>query len=152
MSATPSTLHLTPPTTTSPVESLPHTLSTIVPREPDIDQTTIIETLVQLKQGLINMKEGLGEMVKLVEQCLDQVDSVLVEIKGTYNTMSLQQLFQQLLKVQVLLPHEMFGVEDSQGSQGIPLNTPFTQSILNGLMLQYIRQMPSQQSQPLASK
>ena len=58
-------------------------------------------------------------------------------------------VFQQSLKVQALLPHEMFGVE---GSQGIPLNTPFTQSILDGLMLQYIRQMPSQQHQPLAGK
>ena len=152
MSATPSTLHLTPPTTTSPIESLPYTLSTIVPWEPDIDQTTIIQTLVQLKQGLIDMKEGLGEMVKLVEQHFDQVNSVLVGIKGTYDTTSLQQLFQQSPKVQVLLPHEMFSVEGSQGSQGIPLKTPFTQSILNGLMLQYIRQMPSQQSQPLAGK
>ena len=98
------------------------------------------------------MKEGLGEMVKSVKQHFDQVDSVLVEIKGAYNTMSLQQLFQQLPKVQASLPHEMFGVEGSQGSQEIPLNTLFTQSILDGLMLQYIRQMPSQQSQLLAGK
>ena len=98
------------------------------------------------------MKEGLSKMVKSVKQRFDQVDSVLVEIKGAYDTMSLQQLFQQSLKVQALLPHEMFGVEGSQGSQGIPLNTPFTQSVLNGLMLRYIRQTPSQQSQPLASK
>ena len=98
------------------------------------------------------MKEGLGEMVKSVKQRFDQVDSVLVEIKGAYNTTSLQQLFQQSPKVQASLPHEMFGVEGSQGSQGIPLNTPFTQSILDGLMLQYIRQTPSQQPQPLAGK
>ena len=113
---------------------------------------TIIETLAWLEQGLVNMKEGLSEMAKSVEQCFNQVDSVLAEIKGAYSTMSLQQLFQQLPKVQASLPHEMFGVEGSQGSQGILLNTPFTQSILNGLMLQYIRQMPLQQSQPLAGK
>ena len=107
---------------------------------------------MQLKQGLIDMKEGLGEMVKSVEQRFNQVDSVLAEIKGAYDTTSLQQLFQQSLKVQVSLPHEMFGVEGSQGSQGIPLNTLFTQSVLDGLMLQYIRQTPSQQSQPLAGK
>ena len=98
------------------------------------------------------MKEGLSKMAKLVKQCFNQVDSVLAEIKGAYDTTSLQQLFQQSPKVQASLPHEMFSVEGSQGSQGIPLNTPFTQSILDGLMLQYIRQMPSQQSQPLASK
>ena len=105
-----------------------------------------------LKQDLVNMKEGLSEMVKSVKQCFNQVNSVLAEIKGAYDTMSLQQLFQQLPKVQASLSHEMFGVEGSQGSQGIPLNTPFTQSVLNGLMLQYIRQTPSQQSQPLAGK
>ena len=88
-------------------------------------------------------------MAKLVEQRFDQVDSVLVETKGAYDTTSLQQLFQQSPKVQASLPHEMFGVE---GSQGIPLNTPFTQSVLDGLMLQYIRQTPSQQPQPLAGK
>ena len=98
------------------------------------------------------MKEGLGKMVKSVEQHFNQVDSVLAVIKGVYDTMSLQQLFQQLPKVQASLPHEMFSVEGSQGSQGIPLNTPFIQSVLDGLMLQYIRQMPSQQSQPLAGK
>ena len=98
------------------------------------------------------MKEGLSKMAKLVEQCFNQVDSVLEEMKGGYNTMSLQQLYQQSPKVQVSLPHEMFSVEGSQGSQGIPLNTPFTQSVLDGLMLQYIRQTPSQQPQPLAGK
>ena len=152
MAAAPSTSHLTPPTTTSPIKSLPHTLSIVIPWEPDIDQTTIIETLAWLEKGLIDMKEGLSKMAKLVKQCFNQVDSVLAEIKGAYDTTSLQQLFQQSPKVQASLPHEMFSVEGSQGSQGIPLNTLFTQSILDGLMLQYIRQMPLQQSQPLASK
>ena len=50
---------------------------------------TIIETLAWLKQGLINMKEGLGEMKKLVEQCFNQVDRVLADMKGAYNAMSL---------------------------------------------------------------
>ena len=54
---------------------------------------TIIETLVWLKQGLVDMKEGLGEMANLVEQHFDQVDRVLAKMKGAYNTMSLQQLF-----------------------------------------------------------
>ena len=67
------------------VESVPHTLSTIIPQESDINQTMIIKTLVQLKQGLVDMKEGLGKMVKLVEQRFNQVDSVLVEMKGAYD-------------------------------------------------------------------
>ena len=142
-SAAPSTLCLTP-TATSPIESVPHTLSTIVPLEPDIDQMTIIETLAWLKQGLVDMKEGLSKMVKLVDQCFDQVNSVLVEMKGAYNATSLQQPFQQSLKVQASLSHKMFGVEGSQGIQGILLNSLFMQSILNG-MLQYIRWMPLQQ-------
>ena len=105
----------------------------------------IVETLVQLKQGLVNIKEGLGKIKKLVKQRFDQVDTVLVEMKGVYNMMTLQQLFQPSLKVQVLFPQDqMFGAE---GTQSIPLN-----SILDGLMLQYIRQTPSQQPQPLASK
>ena len=83
------------------------------------------------------MKEGLGETTKLVEQHFNQVDRVLAEMKGAYNVASLQQLFQPSVKVQVSLPHKMFSVEGSQGSQGIPLNTPFMQSVLNGLMLQY---------------
>ena len=89
------------------------------------------------------MKEGLSEMKKSVEQRFNQVDTVLVEMKGVYDTTTLQQLFQQLPKVQALFPQDqMFGVE---GSQSIRLD-----SILDGLMLQYIRQTPSQQSQPLA--
>ena len=91
------------------------------------------------------MKEGLSEMKKSVEQRFDQVNTVLVEMKGAYNTTTLQQLFQQSPKVQALFPKDqMFGAE---GSQSIQLD-----SILDGLMLQYIRQMPLQQSQPLASK
>ena len=91
------------------------------------------------------MKEGLGEMMKLVKQCFDQVDTVLAEMKGVYDMTTLQQLFQQLPKVQALFPQDqMFGVE---GSQSVRLD-----SVLDGLMLQYIRQTPSQQSQPLAGK
>ena len=91
------------------------------------------------------MKEGLGEMKKLVEQHFNQVDTVLVEMKGAYDTTTLQQLFQQLPKVQALFPQDqMFRAE---GSQSVWLD-----SILDGLMLQYIRQTPSQQSQPLAGK
>ena len=138
-----STSHLTP-TTISPIKSVPHTTSTIIPREANIDWT-IIETLVQLKQGLVNMKEGLSEMKKSVKQHFNQVDTVLAEMKGMYNMMTIQQLFQPLLKVQALFSQDqMFGAE---GSQSVPLN-----SVLDGLMLQYIRQMPSQWPQPLASK
>ena len=76
---------------------------------------------------------------------LDQVDTVLAEMKGTYDTTTLQQLFQQLLKVQALFSQDqMFGAE---GSQSVQLD-----SVLDGLMLQYIRQTPLQQSQPLAGK
>ena len=50
------------------------------------------------------MKEGLGEMKKSVEQHFDQVDTVLAEMKGAYDTMTLQQLFQQSPKVQALFP------------------------------------------------
>ena len=96
-------------------------------------------------QGLIDMKEGLGKMKKSVKQHFDQVDTMLVEMKGTYDMMTLQQLFQQLLKVQALFPQDqMFRAE---GSQSVWLD-----SVLDGLMLQYIRQMPSQQSQPLSGK
>ena len=105
----------------------------------------IIETLVWLKQGLVDIKEGLGEMKKSVKQHFDQVDTVLVEMKGMYDMMTLQQFFQQSLKVQALFPQDqMFRVE---GSQSIWLD-----SVLDGLMLQYIWQMPSQQSQPLVGK
>ena len=91
------------------------------------------------------MKEGLSEMKMSVEQCFDQVDTVLVEMKGAYDMTTLQQLFQQSPKVQALFPQDqMFRVE---GSQSVQLD-----SILDGLMLQYIRQTPLQQSQPLAGK
>ena len=91
------------------------------------------------------MKEGLSKMKMSVEQRFDQVDTMLAEMKGTYDTTTLQQLFQQSLKVQALLPQDqMFGAE---GSQSVQLD-----SVLDGLMLQYIRQTPSQQSQPLAGK
>ena len=91
------------------------------------------------------MKEGLSEMKMLVEQCFDQVDTVLAEMKGMYDMTTLQQLFQQLPKVQALFPQDqMFGAE---GSQSVWLD-----SVLDGLMLQYIRQTPSQQSPPFASK
>ena len=91
------------------------------------------------------MKEGLGEMKNSVKQCFNQVNTVLAEMKGAYDTTTLQQLFQQLPKVQALFPQDqMFGVE---GSQSVRLD-----SVLDGLMLQYIRQTPSQQSQPLAGK
>ena len=91
------------------------------------------------------MKEGLSEMKKSVKQCFNQVDTVLVEMKGVYDMTTLQQLFQQWLKVQALFPQDqVFGAE---GSQSVQLD-----SILDGLMLQYIRQTPSQQSQPLAGK
>ena len=91
------------------------------------------------------MKEGLSEMKMLVEQRFNQVDTVLAEMKGAYDMTTLQQLFQQSLKVQALFPQDqMFGVE---GSQSVQLD-----SVLDGLMLQYIRQTPSQQSQPLAGK
>ena len=91
------------------------------------------------------MKEGLGEMKKSVEQCFDQVNTVLAEIKGMYDMTTLQQLFQQSLKVQALFPQDqMFGVE---GSQSVWLD-----SVLDGLMLQYIRQTPLQQSQSFAGK
>ena len=87
------------------------------------------------------MKEGLSKMMKSVEQRFNQVNTMLVEMKGAYNMMALQQS----LKVQALFPQDqMFGVE---GSQSVRLD-----SVLDGLMLQYIRQMPLQQSQPLASK
>ena len=56
------------------------------------------------------MKEGLGEMKKLVEQRFNQVDTVLAEMKGTYDMMTLQQLFQQSPMVQALFPQDqMFG-------------------------------------------
>ena len=85
------------------------------------------------------MKEGLSEMKMSVKQRFDQVDTVLAEMKGVYDTTTLQQLFQQSLKVQALFPQDqMFGAE---GSQSVRLD-----SVLDGLMLQYIRQMPSQQS------
>ena len=91
------------------------------------------------------MKEELGEMKQSVKQCFDQVNTVLVEMKGTYDTTTLQQLFQQSPKVQALFPQDqMFRVE---GSQSIQLD-----SVLDGLMLQYIRQTSLQQSQPLAGK
>ena len=138
-----STSRLTP-TAISPVESVPHTASTIIPQEADIDRT-IIETLAQLEQGLVNMKEGLGEMKKLVKQHFDQVDTVLAEMKGTYDTTTLQQLFQPPSKVQVLFPQDqMF---ETEGSQSVWLN-----SVLDSLMFQYIRQTPSQQPQPLAGE
>ena len=138
-----STSRLTP-TTISPVESVPCTTSTIIPQEADIDRS-IVETLAWLEQGLIDMKEGLSKMKKSVEQCFDQVDTVLAEMKGAYDTTTLQQFFQQSPKVQALFPQDqMFGAE---GSQSVQLD-----SILDGLMLQYIRQTPSQQSQPLAGK
>ena len=102
------------PTAISPIESVPCTASTIIPREADIDQS-IVETLAWLEQGLVNMKEGLSEMKMSVEQRFDQVDTVLAEMKGAYDTMTLQQLFQQLPKVQALFPHDqMFGAEGSQ--------------------------------------
>ena len=105
----------------------------------------IVETLAWLEQGLVDMKEGLSKMKMSVEQRFDQVDTVLAEMKGAYDTMTLQQLFQQSLKVQALFPQDqMFVVE---GSQSVQLD-----SILDVLMLQYIRQTPSQQSQPLAGK
>ena len=132
------------PTAISPVESVPRTTSTIIPQEADIDRL-IVETLARLEQGLIDMKEGLSEMKMSVKQCFDQVNTVLAEMKGVYDTTTLQQLFQQSPKVQALFPQDqMFGAE---GSQSIRLD-----SILDGLMLQYIRQTPSQQSQPLAGK
>ena len=135
--------HLSP-TAISPVKSVPRTTSTIIPREANINRS-IVETLVRLEQGLIDMKEGLSKMKMSVEQCFDQVDTVLVEMKGAYDTTTLQQLFQQSLKVQALFPQDqMFGAE---GSQSVQLD-----SVLGGLMLQYIRQTPSQQSQPLAGK
>ena len=91
------------------------------------------------------MKEGLSKMKMLVKQHFDQVDTMLVEMKGVYDTTTLQQLFQQSPKVQALFPQDqMFGVE---GSQSVQLD-----SVLDGLMLQYMRQTPSQQSQPLAGK
>ena len=91
------------------------------------------------------MKEGLSEMKMSVEQRFDQVDTMLAEMKGAYDTTTLQQLFQQSPKVKALFPQDqMFGVE---GSQSVRLD-----SVLDGLMLQYIRQTPSQQSQPLAGK
>ena len=90
------------------------------------------------------MKEGLGEMKKSVKQCFDHVDTMLAEMKGVYNMTTLQQLFQPSPKVQALFPQDqMFKVE---GSQSVSLN-----SVLDGLMFQYIRQTPSQQPQPLAS-
>ena len=91
------------------------------------------------------MKEGLSEMKKSVKQCFNQVNTVLAEMKGMYNMTTLQQLFQPLPKIQALFPQDqMFGAE---GSQSVLLN-----SVLDGLMLQYIRQTPSQQPQPLAGK
>ena len=100
---------------------------------------------MQLEQGLVDMKEGLSEMKKSVEQRFDQVNTVLAEMKGAYDTTTLQQLFQQSPKVQALFPQDqMFRAE---GSQSVRLD-----SVLDGLMLQYIRQTPSQQSQPLAGK
>ena len=91
------------------------------------------------------MKEGLGEMKKSVKQRFDQVDTMLAEMKGTYNTMTLQQRFQQSPKVQALFPQDQMFM--AEGSQSVWLD-----SVLDGLMLQYIRQTPSQQSQPLAGK
>ena len=138
-----STSHLTP-TAISPIKSVPRTASTIIPQEANIDQT-IIETLAQLEQGFVNMKEGLSKMKKSVKQCFNQVNTVLAEMKGMYDMTTLQQLFQLSLKVQVLFPQDqMF---EAEGSQSVQLN-----SILDGLMLQYIRQTPSQQLQPLAGK
>ena len=67
-------------------------------------------------------------MKKSVKQHFNQVDSVLAEMKGAYDAMSLQQLFQASPKVQLLLPQDlMFGVEGSQDSL---LNTPFMQASL----------------------
>ena len=148
--ATPSTLCLSPTTTPSPINSAPPTISTIVPWRANINQTAIFELLAHLKQGLGDIKEGLNKMKKSVEQCFDQVNSMLADMKGAYDTTSLQQLFQVSPKVQSLLPQDlMFSVEGSQGSH---LNALFTQSVLDGLMWQYIRYTPLQQSQPLASK
>ena len=72
----------------------------------------IVETLAWLEQGLINMKEGLGEMKKSVKQHFNQVNTMLAEMKGAYNMMTIQQLFQPLPKVQALFPQDqMFRAE-----------------------------------------
>ena len=62
----PSTSHLTP---TTAIKSVP---PTVIPWESNIVQTPIIELPVWFEQGLSGMKEGLGEMKKLFEQCFDK--------------------------------------------------------------------------------